>query len=199
MATRMLEVANMAIGHTGAGTQISSLTEDSTEARACNQFIIIARNTMLKAYDWHFARRLDVPLALLKTQPTPKWGYSYLRPGDCLKLRYLGSDQEDYIETLDDEKNQVFYSNQSPLTATYTSDDLPDNYPDDVALGWSYALGMLIIPQVSEGNIKSHYPVMKEGYGMAMGQAIENNANTESPSIEESPAMLARGSYGIYP
>lgn len=194
-----LEVANLAIAHTGAGAKISTLEEQSKEAQVCKEFIYVVRDVLLKEYDWNFARKLDAPLTLLELKPRRNWGYSYLYPPDCLKLRYLGEDDSPYKEALDDNRRNVFYSNEPALTATYTSDNLADSYPSDFSLGWSYALAISIAPTVSEGNIKTLIPFLTDGYKMTMDKAIENNANTDSPSSEQSGAMLAGGFLGIIP
>ena len=199
MNKTVLEIANLAIDHTGSGSRISAFEEDSTEARTCKNFIYITRDNHLKEYDWKFARRLDVPLKLLELKPHRDWGYSYLYPSDCLELRYVGDGTSLYIEAVDGNRRRVLYSNEPTLTVTYTTDSLPDSYPSDFALGWSYGLAITILPKVNQGNIKTLLPYLRDMYKMVMDKAVENNANTESPDYEQSDVMAAGGFYEIIP
>ena len=195
---RKLEIANMAIGHTGEGQTISNLEESSREARVCRQFIDVARNVLLRGFDWNFARRPDVSLALVGKELHPDWNFGYAYPRDCLQLRAVGDDRP-YNRMLWRDGQQIILSNEEKATASYTSSDLRDNYFDDFGLAWSYDLAILIAPSVTEGNIRTLLTSLEMQRKMAMDKAIENDANEESPPSEQSPAINAGGFIGIYP
>lgn len=85
--TSVISICNMALSNLGAGN-IQSLGEASTEARSCTQWYEHTRDTLLQAYPWRFAGTA-VSLAELTNDKPGAWGYSYRRPSDCLKPRFV--------------------------------------------------------------------------------------------------------------
>lgn len=81
-----LEKANMALLHLGISKSIGSFTENSNEARALNTFYDTTNEWLLRNYKWPFATGF-VNLALVETNPTDEWAYSYRYPTDCLFFR----------------------------------------------------------------------------------------------------------------
>jgi hypothetical protein len=89
-------IANMALSHVGASSDIESFTEKSTEAVQCNAWYDASRKQILAAHDWGFARRRRT-LALhgdiiseASTDPLAGvWGFRYEYPGDCVKVRKI--------------------------------------------------------------------------------------------------------------
>lgn len=105
--TSAVDVCNNALANIGARASISSLTEDSPEARACNLQYLTVLGTLLRSAPWNFARK-TITLSLLKalpgtpentTTPTtttwqtdyppPGWLYAYAYPNDCMLMRYV--------------------------------------------------------------------------------------------------------------
>lgn len=105
--TSAVDVCNNALANIGTRSSISSLTEDSPEARACViQYNTVLEN-LLRAAHWGFARK-NLTASLLKALPgTPEnsttptdslwhesypplgWLYSYAYPSDCLLVRWV--------------------------------------------------------------------------------------------------------------
>jgi len=102
-----VDVCNNALANIGARSSISSLTEDSPEARACNIQYSTVLGTLLRSAPWNFARK-TITLSLLKAlpgtpentstptsavwqpeYPPPGWLYAYAYPSDCALLRYV--------------------------------------------------------------------------------------------------------------
>ena len=198
MSVRTLEVANMAIAHTGSGKQISSLEEDSKEAVVCKQFIFIIRDIILKGYPWKFASVVDEPLSLIETNPNPDWLFSYLYPADCLKITKVGKTPSPYKRSLR-KGRQVIYSNIDALSIDYISNVLPDAFPSDLALAWSQLLCFAIAPTVSEGNVNKIIARVEKAYTVSMNHAMENDANEDIGDFKVSPVLSAGGFIGIYP
>lgn len=87
--TSVVQIANMALGNIGDRSRIDSLTEASPQAQAAQLYYETARDATLEAHDWGFARKVA---ALALTGNTPldtSWGYEYIYPADCLKMRRL--------------------------------------------------------------------------------------------------------------
>jgi len=85
VATSETQIANMALAHLANGGQIAALTEKSKEARACTLFYEQCRDEVLGAFPWPFATRIEA-LALVATDPTDEYGYSYRYPVNALSV-----------------------------------------------------------------------------------------------------------------
>lgn len=79
----------------GSRSTISSLQENSNEAKACARQYGFALANMLQAAFWNFAR-FQAPLTLLldgsKTPPDAvpsPWIFEYAYPSDCIQARYV--------------------------------------------------------------------------------------------------------------
>ena len=85
------EIANIALSHLGVGKEIANLeTENSQEANAMRRFYDIAREQVLRDFNWPLATK-EVALGLVASNPTTEWAYSYRYPSDCIKLRRIFS------------------------------------------------------------------------------------------------------------
>jgi len=62
---------------------ISSFTEGTDAAQACDRLYPDLRDTILSTYQWSFSIK-KTQLARLSTAPTNEWKYAYQMPGDML-------------------------------------------------------------------------------------------------------------------
>ncbi len=67
---------------------ISSLSEDTKEARSCNAAFDVSAGATLEAHDWSFARR-QTALAEASGVSFSGWEYAYGYPADCRKARRI--------------------------------------------------------------------------------------------------------------
>lgn len=166
MAASKVEICNLALDAMGTRSTIASLTESSAEARACSRQYAIARDSVLQAAHWNFARK-QVSLALLKDGtltppddvPVP-WTYEYAYPSDCLAARYImpvtervsGLDGigavypvDRFIVSSDIDSggapNKVILTNKARAILVYTLRlDEPTLYDDQFTTAFSYFL-----------------------------------------------------------
>lgn len=85
--TSVVSICNLALSNLGK-ENINDLAEATAEARACRQFYEHVRDTLLQVYPWRFAGK-TAALAELTNDKPGEWGYSYTRPNDCLKIRWV--------------------------------------------------------------------------------------------------------------
>jgi len=78
------DIGNMALSRMGTRATITSLTENSIEARVLNVHFATVRDSILRARNWNFAR-ITQALSLSGTAPT-RWTYSYAYPAGCLRF-----------------------------------------------------------------------------------------------------------------
>lgn len=105
MARSQVALVNESLLSIGTRATISSMTENSNEARVASQFYNTTLEQLLRAAHWSFAKKTDL-LTLSKAAPgtpenqttgsttwnpteypPPPWLYSYIYPIDCLAIR----------------------------------------------------------------------------------------------------------------
>lgn len=84
MATSVVSICNKALQALGAA-RITSLAEDSSNARNCNLCYEDIRDEELRAHVWNFAKK-RATLAADATEPDFDYLYAFPLPTDCLRL-----------------------------------------------------------------------------------------------------------------
>jgi hypothetical protein len=127
----IVSICNLALSNLGKDN-ISALTDEGAEAKACNQFYDHVRDTLLQVYPWNFAGK-SASLAEVTNDKAGQWRYAYRRPTDCLKIRYvrpqyIADDPNDYSAAQTDAfgfahevEGQTIYCDLSPAFLRYTS------------------------------------------------------------------------------
>jgi hypothetical protein len=89
-----VDICNLALLRIGSSKQLASLTEASTEGRACALLYPLKREQALASFPWAFATKRE-ELALLSGGTTPQeeprsgWAFVYALPADCLSPQYI--------------------------------------------------------------------------------------------------------------
>ena len=86
------DICNQAIAKTGAKPLISSLTEDSDNARFCNIFYASVRDAVLRSHPWNCAIHRTTITALVAA-PDSDYDHQYQLPANpwCLRLLQVGT------------------------------------------------------------------------------------------------------------
>lgn len=84
----IVEICNLALSRLGTRASIASIDEASVEARLCKAAYVNCRDTLLRDFDWGFARRIET-LALRAEAPPAGWSYVYSLPNRCARFRSL--------------------------------------------------------------------------------------------------------------
>ena len=93
----VIEICNSALNLLGAST-ISSLSDDSKNARLCNQRYEPIRNKIFRSHPWNCLIR-RVELAQDATGPAIEYDYSYTLPSDCLRVLKIHNGSTDSISS----------------------------------------------------------------------------------------------------
>lgn len=80
------DICNIALSNIGKGT-IVNIEDPMENARACKLYYHPTRETVLRAYPWGFAHRIE-KLALLDIK-TPGYTFTYAYPHKCLKINKI--------------------------------------------------------------------------------------------------------------
>ena len=95
----VVDICNSALNFLGAST-ISALTEDSKNARLCNQRYEPIRNRTFRSHAWNFATK-RVELAKDSDAPVVEYANQYTLPADCLRVLNSIWNCRQYKSTID--------------------------------------------------------------------------------------------------
>ena len=98
----IVDMCNSALNLLGAST-ISALTDDSKNARLCNQRYEPVRNRVFRSHAWNCLHK-RVQLAQNTTAPVIEYDYAYALPSDCLRVLKINNGTTDSISTTLDYK-----------------------------------------------------------------------------------------------
>lgn len=96
MATDAVEICNSALVKIGAA-RITSLSDNTKEAKLCNQIYTPMLKEVLRAHPWNFAKKR----ATLSVDVTaPNWGYSarFAIPADCLRILKTQYPDDEWVQ-----------------------------------------------------------------------------------------------------
>jgi hypothetical protein len=98
----VVDICNSALNLLGAST-ISALTDDSKNARLCNQRYEPVRNRVFRSHAWNCLHK-RVQLAANSTAPVVEYTYAYALPSDCLRVLKIHTGTTDSIASSIDYK-----------------------------------------------------------------------------------------------
>ena len=98
----VVDMCNSALNLLGAST-ISALTDDSKNARLCNQRYENVRNRVFRSHAWNCLHK-RVQLAQNSTAPVIEYSNAYALPSDCLRVLKVHNGTTDSIVSAIDYK-----------------------------------------------------------------------------------------------
>jgi len=98
----VVDICNSALNLLGAST-ITALTDDSKNARLCNQRYEPIRNKIFRSHAWNCLTK-RVQLAQDSTAPVVEYANQYTLPSDCLRVLKIHNGTTDSIESAIDYK-----------------------------------------------------------------------------------------------
>lgn len=132
------DICNMALAYI-AKNRITSLDDNTEEARYCKLFYDHCRKQLLRGYSWGFARKHAV-LANL-TDSVRGWLYAYAYPSNCLAVRFIyneagasikESEREEFEICITNSGNQAICCNIPNALMEYTVNVVDSNvFSDD--------------------------------------------------------------------
>ena len=125
----VVDICNSALNLLGAST-ISALTDDSKNARLCNQRYEPVRNRVFRAHAWNCLHK-RVQLAQNSTAPVVEYSYAYALPSDCLRVLKVHNGTTDSIASSLDYKleGRNIVTDEGTIYLIYIALDTdPNNY-----------------------------------------------------------------------
>jgi len=125
----VVDMCNSALNLLGAST-ISALTDDSKNARLCNQRYEPVRNRVFRSHAWNCLHK-RVQLAQNSTAPVIEYTYAYALPSDCLRVLKVHNGTTDSIASSIDYKleGKNIVTDEGTIYLIYIALDTdPNNY-----------------------------------------------------------------------
>ena len=137
----IVDICNSALNLLGAST-ISALTEDSKNARLCNQRYEPVRNRVFRSHNWN-CLITRIQLAQDTTGPVVEYTYGYTLPTDCLRVLKIHNGTTDSIASNLDYKveGRKIVTNEGTIYLVYIALDTdPNTYDSYLAESISHQL-----------------------------------------------------------
>lgn len=191
-------IANMALSNLGIGKEIGNAdTENSAEARAFRRFFEVARDATLRDFPWSFATKF-ADLALIETDPTSEWGYSYQYPTDCLQFRRIPSGtRTDSLETAVKYKiargtaGRIILTDQADAECEYTIlVEAIEEWPADFCLALAWRLAIYMAPKITGGDPFKLRESAGKMYSFELALAQNNIGNEEQPDLPPESSFI---------
>ena len=125
----VVDMCNSALNLLGAST-ISALTDDSKNARLCNQRYENVRNRVFRSHAWNCLHK-RVQLAQNSTAPVIEYSNAYALPSDCLRVLKVHNGTTDSIQSAIDYKleGRNIVTDEGTVYLIYVALDTdPNNY-----------------------------------------------------------------------
>ena len=125
----VVNICNSALNLIGAST-ISALTEDTKNARLCNQRYEPVRNRVFRSHNWNCLIK-RVQLAQNSTAPVIEYSYAYALPSDCLRVLKIHNATTDSVASNLDYKieGKNIVTDETTVYVIYIALDTdPNNY-----------------------------------------------------------------------
>lgn len=206
------EIANLALYRAGSKKRITSLDDQSSDAKLVNSIYHFKLDLLLRQYPWNFSERA-VALAELTTDPMIGWGYVYRYPADCAFARAvcdaLGARQRWYdlvpgqtavqwlqpkvpFKVSSDDTGRIILTDLSDAYLIYSAKIADTTLFDELftsAFAWDLAAD-LVVPMQGDARNKA---IVAQTAMLAISQAFSMSANEgvrDAPP--ESPSILVR-------
>ena len=193
-----VDIYNLALARVGHTQLVASTEEGSNEALLCNVFYEQSRDFILREFPWRFAKRRTA-LALTAEQPTEVWGYCYVLPPDCLKVRSLATpgvrnprvDQKVPFEVSNLDGAMVIYTDmeEAELIYTYRVTDttlFDPTFTSAIAFHMAAELGL---PLRGKADVSQ---LMRQAYSYTVSQAAANSMGEAFEPIPECELLTVR-------
>lgn len=168
-----VDICNRGLQKLGA-SRITSLLQDTPNARSCNTAYPNLRDKLLRSHPWRFA----ITRATLAADATePDWGKAnaFQLPSDC--LRVLAPYPEDNLNSHDweIEGRKIYTDDSDPLYIRYIKrEEDPNQFDALFAECLSALIALELCEEITQSNTKK--ADLKEDYELSIREARKANA-----------------------
>ena len=190
MSKSDVQICNRALQKVGAA-RITSLTQDTPNARACNVAYAQVRDAELRAHPWAFAIRRA---QLASDATAPDWGKqnAFQLPTDFLALAPPYAEYNSNARDWKIEGQKIYTNDQAPLQIRYMAQVTDPNLMDALFIeALSTAIAVEICEEITQSNTKKD--ALKNDYDIAIKRARKANAfDNVSDNLPEDTFITCR-------
>lgn len=119
-------IYNLALNHLGVSATVQNANEITPRNTILNNQYPLAKERVMKDFDWNFLNRFDELTFSTEKCPDPRYLYAYDYPNNCIAARYIvdknGGEYKKFDVTTDSIGNKIIVCNINPATLCYTRD-----------------------------------------------------------------------------
>ena len=180
------DICNLALSYLAKG-RITSLSQNTEEARQCDMHYDHCRKMLLRAYRWGFARRVE-QLAL-STEKVPGWEYAYGYPSRCLSVRFVFRKDDAARKEFDKDEYEIAVSAGVKLICTnveeawceYTEDvsevaKMSEEFVESLARYLAASMAMVITGNAEMMN--ANFQLMQSALQQAQTESAQEREHT---------------------
>lgn len=179
-----VDICNQALDLIGTGS-ITSLLDDTLEARICNRNYKIAVRQVQRLFPW---RSLRTRTSLPADVDTPAFGFDhqYTLPADFLRfIEMFESDGETKVRTYQIESDKILTDADAPISIIYLrKSDNPNEWDELLQSAIAYRLATMIVGRIVVGNDALRKLAWQE-YEQVLGEAKRAHAHEMHPVIPD--------------
>lgn len=182
MADSVIQICNNALGAIGE-LPITSLTDNTKAARACNQRWTSVRDAVLRAHEWACCST-DASLSASATAPlSPEWDYAYPLPSDFLRIIRVSTTSAVVVDLWEIVGRQLLSNEIAPVIVRYVKRETdPTQYDSLLSEALTSRLAYELAPAlelVSASLIKD----LRQAYADTLREARGVNARDVQPRV----------------
>jgi hypothetical protein len=170
LAISEVSISNMALVKLGQ-EPITSISQDTKNARLCNAVFEICRNEVLESHPWAFATK-TVEMATVDAEDTmEEWAHLYQLPADHLRPICIFDEKEEY-----EIRDGYLMCNSEPVVFKYIWEN---TNPGTWSYTFAQCLSWRIAAEIAYAVTKSTTVAekMMAGFTMSLGPARYNDAH----------------------
>lgn len=185
-----VEICNRALQKLGA-KRITSLSQDSVNARACNFAYEPVKLALLRAYEWSFS---IARAQLAADSEEPSWGKAnaFQLPSDYVQLASDYPEDNSNTKDWQIEGRKIFTDDAAPLYVRYIYNVTDPNEMDSLFReALSTKLALELCEEITQSNTKKD--VLKDDFRLAIADAKKSGAIAKIPvQPPEDPWLTCR-------
>lgn len=185
-------IYNITLNNLGVSAVIQNTTETNPRTTVLNNQYELAKEQVMKDFDWNFLNRIRELTPSTEESPDPRFHYAYDYPNDCIAARYLidpyGGQYKKFEVTTDSTGSKIIVCNIKPAKLSYTRDiasAVPETYfTSEFVSALCFYLAFLCAETITGATDKKQSNYQAYQYALAKAKAMNANESTEKDEDE---------------
>lgn len=181
-----VDICNRALSRVGEA-RITSLTEDTKQARACNSAYALVRDEVLRAHPWNSA---ITRASVAKLSDAPVFGYDnqFQLPSDCLRMVEIFDSRLPWVV----EGRKLLCDEGSPISIRYVRREEDTNQFDAMLVSAIAArLAVELCEELTQSNTKRERALVEYQHILSRAKMADGQEQSPMP-LEEDDWINAR-------